>query len=190
MSATERYHFNYHPNHQGGAGLKTSGPVQMENLDLVASATAFPTCAVSFRTAADDVEHHFIGYSDGSVYEDSALGATAPWNASASADQVSTRRMYLAGLGGEWLLNQVYLHGVWPSAAPALTVLGTRTGVPEATLGAATYTATGDDVRLDRGWAKTQVEGARLRLSGGEQAWRLDSLVLEGEDFGGEDSGT
>ena len=190
MSATDRYHFNYHPNHLGGGGLKASGPVKVENLNLTASATAFATCAVSFRTAADDVEHHYIGYSDGSVYEETALGSAAPWNAAASADLVSTRRMYLSGIGGEWKLNQVYLHGIWPESPPAIRVWGTKTGSQESLMGAATYTATGASAQLDRGWAVCALEGGRLAISIGESAWRLDSLVLDGEDFGGEDSGT
>jgi hypothetical protein len=189
-SANDRYHLNYHPNHLGGGGLKVSGPVKVDN--VVAAATAFPTCAASFRTASNDTEHHFIGYTDGSVYKETALGSAAPWNAGASADRVSTRRMYLSGIGSEWRLNQTYLHGVWPSAAPSIEVWGTKTGSTELLLGTVSYnaSATATGAVLDRGWARYSLEGGRLKLFSGAQAWRLDSFVLDGEDFGGEDSGT
>lgn len=148
-----------------------------------------PNSAVSFRAVADDLERHYIGYGDGSVFIDTEPGTTAPWKTGDSADRVSTRRMYLAGFGNEWKLNQTYLHGAWPQIAPTLNVWGTRTGASEALAGAAEYTAVGASSRLDRGWSRLTLEGGRFALSLGLQPWRLDSFILDGEDFGGEDSG-
>jgi hypothetical protein len=104
--------------------------------------------------------------------------------------QFTTRRMYLAGLSKEWKLNEVYGYAGSYSGSPVVTYTAKNTktnSTGEVTLGAKSITLAGQ--QLHKVNFKQMNEGLRLVCQVSASAYRQESLVLDGENFGVEDSG-
>lgn len=179
--------------------LKISGPVHMRNYNASDASYAGVKSAWAVPRLNGDTSI-FLGYGTGTtgagagmVYRES--GANIPAN-----DPVlryRTRRMYLAGEAKEFRVNEVYGYiGTYTSAVGAL-------GIDMAVQNVKTNDDTGEVTRL----AHTQAYGGRklgkwqfrelcegLTLSAAvtgnpqnDVSWEY--LILDGEDFGVEDSG-
>lgn len=193
---TYELHLNYHPKHLRDGMLKVSGPVK--RFFTTGSSTNYgTTCAVAVsRYDASDTRtiSVYSGMSvasgaGGQVYRDvystlNGVGGTA------IVPTMTTRRMYLAGYGEEWKANEFYLASTNAGQAGTLTVtpLVTTTGNVEAAQTARTTGGTYSGSRLDKIVFNQNVEGMRWRVSV-NVPWQLDYLIVDGEDFGSEESG-
>ena len=126
------------------------------------------------------------GAGGGQVYRET--GTTIP--SLDSVMQYTTRRMYLAGLSKEWRLNEVYGYAGSYTGGPVVTYTAKNTktnSTGEATVGAKSITLTGQ--QLHRVNFQQMCEGLRLNGSVVASSYRQENLVLDGENFGLEDSG-
>jgi hypothetical protein len=126
------------------------------------------------------------GAGGGKVYRET--GTDIP--AADSTLQYTTRRMYLAGLSKEWRLNEVYGYAGSYTGTPIVTYTAKNTktnGTGEATVGSKSITLTGQ--QLHRVNFQQMNEGLRLACQVTASAYRQESIVLDGENFGLEDSG-
>jgi sugar lactone lactonase YvrE len=122
----------------------------------------------------------------GKVYREG--GTTIP--SLDSTLQYTTRRMYLAGLSKEWRLNEVYGYTGSYTGGPVVTYTAKNTktnGTGEATVGAKSITLAGQ--QLHKVNFQQMNEGLRLVGQVTASAYRQEMLVLDGENFGLEDSG-
>jgi hypothetical protein len=104
--------------------------------------------------------------------------------------QYTTRRMYLAGLSKEWVLNEVYGYAGSYAGGPIVTYTAANTktnGTGETTLGSKSITLTGQ--QLHRVQFKQMCEGLRLSCVITATDYRQEIIILDGENFGLEDSG-
>jgi hypothetical protein len=131
-----------------------------------------------------------VGYATGAgagkVYRET--GTTIP--ALDSSMQYTTRRMYLSGLSKEWRLNEVYGYAGSYSGGPVVTYTAKNTktnGTGETTVGSKSITLTGQ--QLHKVNFQQICEGLRLTESVVASSYRQESIVLDGENFGIEDSG-
>jgi hypothetical protein len=107
-----------------------------------------------------------------------------------STVKFTTRRMYLGGLSNEWKLNEVYGYAGSYSGSPVVTYTAKNSktnDTGETTFGSKTITLRGQQVH--RVTFNQMCEGLRLACQATASAFRLESLVLDGERFGKEDSG-
>jgi hypothetical protein len=131
-----------------------------------------------------------VGYATGAgagkVYRET--GTTIP--SDTSTMQFTTRRMYLAGLSKEWRLNEVYGYAGSYTGGPVVTYTAKNTktnGTGEATVGAKSITLTGQ--QLHKVNFQQMCEGLTLVGSVVASSYRQENIVLDGENFGIEDSG-
>jgi hypothetical protein len=104
--------------------------------------------------------------------------------------QFTTRRMYLAGLSKEWRLNEVYGYCGSYSGGPVVTYTAANSktnDTGETTLGTKSITLTGQ--ALHKVQFQQMCEGLRLLCIVTGTDYRQENLVLDGENFGLEDSG-
>jgi hypothetical protein len=98
--------------------------------------------------------------------------------------------MYLAGLSKEWRLNEVYGYAGSYTGGPVVTYTAKNTktnGTGEATVGAKSITLTGQ--QLHKVNFQQMCEGLTLVGSVVASSYRQENIVLDGENFGIEDSG-
>jgi hypothetical protein len=105
--------------------------------------------------------------------------------------QFTTRRMYLAGLSKEWKLNEVYGYAGSYNGTPITTYVAKNVKqgcASEATVGSKDVTLAGGP--LHKVQFNQMCEGLRLNVKNwGATDYRQEMLVLDGENFGLEDSG-
>lgn len=187
---------------------RVSGYVTMENL-VVGSGRAAPKSAwaVPRDSGRTDV---YIGYGTadyggtisatsttagaGRVYRETGTTISSP----DARMQYQTRRMFLAGMGNEWRLNEVYGYcGLVTWAASPGTVQyaaqNRKTNSQTAYTTTKTYSfGAGTPSELLHKVTFNQVcEGVVVTaVVSGEGTYAQEYIVLDGEDFGVEDSGT
>jgi len=174
--------------------FKVSGPVHMRNFHAASSGRADLKSAWAVpRTNGDTTI--YLGYGGaataagaGTVYRET--GSSIP--AEDQAYSYSTRRMFLAGMGQEWKLDQLY--------GLVTTLTGTQ-GISYATNYSLTNTATAAGetqslsvaagTLLHRVPTHQAAEGLIITVSvtSGHDDIGYESLFLDGEDFGMEWSG-
>jgi hypothetical protein len=126
------------------------------------------------------------GAGAGKVYRET--GTTIP--SLDSAMQYTTRRMYLAGLSSEWKLGEVYGYAGSYTGGPVVTYTAKNVktnGAAEATVGAKSITLSAQN--LHRTVFNQMCEGLRIVGSVVASSYRQESLIIDGERFGKEDSG-
>lgn len=177
---------------------RVSGMVTMQN--TISTKTAIPRSLwpVIRNTGVTDM---YIGYgvsgSDssaagaGQIYRET--GRTIP--SSNATMRYRTRRMYLAGMANEWKLNEVYGYAglvAFDSTGPDVTYTtdNYKTDVAGVQTKSKTFTYSSADLKLHKVIFSQMCEGVVLSASvSGECAYGQEFLILEGEDFGMEDSG-
>lgn len=172
--------------------FKFSGPVHMRNYDAGSGTYASVESAWSVPRLNGSTGI-FIGYGGtataaggGKVYFET--GTTIPSND--STFQYTTRRMYEAGLSGEWMLDDLYGYCGSYTGSPTLTYTfkGTKTNdAGETSRGSKTITLSGSP--FHKVTPKVQVEGLRITLQGTASAFAQEMLVLGRAEYGLEDSG-
>jgi hypothetical protein len=177
---------------------KVGGLVHMRNWASASNAYASLKSAypVPRNSGAVDL---FLGYGGltaasfsataagaGTVYRET--GTTIP--AHDSTMQYATRRMYLAGFSNEWKMGEVYGYAGSYSGSPVVTYTAKNTKTNdsgETTFGSKSITLAGQP--LHRVMFNQEAEGLRLFFQATASAFRQESLVIDGERFGLEDSG-
>lgn len=200
-------HFQYNELVDGKP--RVSGMVTMENNNnLVGGANqrAVPKSAwaVPRNTGVTDV---FIGYGTAANASASAFGAGMAYRETGTSIPSSyagmvyqTRRLFLAGMGNEWKLNELYGYCglvTWASAPGSATyeVNSRKTNGTSAATMSKTYTfattAVGVPSELLHKVNFSQMcEGAAITATiTGAGTYAQEYLILDGEDFGVEDSG-
>jgi hypothetical protein len=122
----------------------------------------------------------------GSVFLE--LGTTIP--AADSTVKFSTRRMYLAGMTNEFALNEVYGYSGSYDGSPVVsyTAKNVKTNATaETTSSAKSLTLAGQS--LHKVVFRQMCEGLTLNATITASAYRQESLILDGENWGLEDSG-
>jgi len=106
--------------------------------------------------------------------------------------QYTTRRMYLAGFSKEWMLDEVYAHAHGYTAATTTatyTVKASKTNdTGEVTKGSKTVVLQGSSLHK-AGTLHQMLEGATISMVATASAFSTEFLILDGSDFGLEDSG-
>lgn len=188
-------HFNYHPTHMKSRGqLKASGPVVLQQINGGGSAEVG---AAAVLQNTDGTVKIYTGYRGsalagrGKVYVHQ--GTAVPY-APNTATNITTRRMYLAGLGKEFLFNKLYLYHSSPSVTGTLNVqpLIQKTGVAEDfSIGPKSIDVTFAGLS-GVSFLNVQTEAARFQLTSVETttppAVKLEALVVPFEEFQEEDS--
>lgn len=198
----KRIDFHYGKGDIDGAGnFKVSGRVHMRNFDAAAGGTF---AALKSAVSAPTIEGGttlFYGYGGSSVaagagqvfYE---AGNTLP--AQDPSYGYSTRRMYLAGYGNEWRMNQ--LAGfttsatsatVAPTASYQATNLKTNAFVT-ANLGTKSIAVGGQGIGFHRTPFSVMSEGMVVNMSvtsGVNEAFAEEFILIDGDGFDEEDSG-
>lgn len=180
------YRFNYHRGHlkDDGLKLKASGPFAYGTASTVGvrSTCVVPTTAITGYSWVV-----FVAFTDGTVYRQTLPGTVS--GATVENMVVRTRRMYLAGLASEFAVDQIYtLAGAAQSTSQVLT-LHKRDATATA-LTAKTITLVDGLARAD---FRHRCEAMDLKITGtiaalAAAAYRIDGVVVVGEDFGHEDS--
>jgi hypothetical protein len=173
--------------------FKFSGPVHMRNYDSGGGGTfASLESAWALPRSNGDTAFYF-GYGGtaataggGKVYYET--GTTIP--SQDSTCQYTTRRIYAAGMSGEWKLDDLYGYCGSYTGAPQLiyTFKGVKTNdTGETTRGTKAITLAGQ--RLHRVVPQVQSEGLRITMQATASAFQQEMLILGSQDFGIEDSG-
>jgi hypothetical protein len=201
VSDTEHYrclHLSYHPRHIKGGQPKLSGQVHMRNYDAGTGVYASLESAWSVKRSSGTYSV-YLGYG-GTTASATAAGAGMVYRENGTSlpafnPNLSfiTRRMYLAGQGKEFRLNEIYNY-MAASGTPAVTytLYTVKTNDPGGEVTQSTtksYTHAGGiqhKVQFNQ-----QCEGVRIgmAMTASASAWRDEYLVLDGEGFGQEDSG-
>lgn len=174
--------------------FKVSGPVHMRNYDSGGGGFA-SLDSVWAVPLSDGDTGFFMGYGGtsaaagaGSIYYET--GTAMP--AQDPEGQYTTRRMYQAGLTGEWMLDDLYGYCGSYEGSPLLTYTfkGSKTNDSgEATLGTKTITLGGQV--LHKVTPRIMSEGLRIQMkTSGAGEFRQELLVVGSTDFGIEDAGT
>jgi hypothetical protein len=180
-----------------GGQAKVGGLLHMRNYHSATSAYAPLKSAWQLDRSTGGVDFLFgygvqsnnstaTGAGGGKVYRET--GTDIP--SLDSTLQYTTRRMYLAGLSKEWRLNEVYGYAGNYTGNPVVTYTAKNTktnGTGEATVGSKSITLTGQ--QLHKVNFQQMNEGLRLQGQVTASAYRQESIVLDGESFGLEDSG-
>lgn len=172
--------------------FKFSGPVHMRNFDSVGSGfSSLESAWAVSRTNGDTA--FYMGYGGtsaaagaGKVYYET--GTTIP--SQDSTCQYTTRRIYAAGMSGEWKLDDLYGYCGSYSGAPLLvyTFKGTKTNdTGETTRGTKTITLGGQ--RLHHVVPSVQCEGLRITMQATASSFAQEMLVLGSQNYGLEDAG-
>jgi hypothetical protein len=187
VNANETY-LELHVHYDG----RISGPTHMRNFDSGSGLYADLKSAWSVPRSTGDTSLYF-GYGSataagaGKVYIEN--GTAIPSNDTTT--KYTTRRMYLAGEGSEWELQELYGYCGNYSGAPALiyTVQNTKTddGTGEVTKGSKSRTLGGE--KLHKVQFREMLEGARITMQATASGFQQEYLLLDGTNFGLEDSG-
>lgn len=208
-------HLNYSLTHMGTlhadtgpsrtfeAGLKVSGPVHMRNFDSGTSSyaglrSAWATPRLNGNTSV------YLGYGAASGVSGAVAGAGKVYRetganipATDPAPHWITRRMYLATESGEARLNELYGYvgtNTTAGGAPALryTALTTKTNddAGEVTKSAVAVSLGGR--KMHKVQFRNIAEGLRVSASvtaNNQNDMAIEYMILDGENFGVEDSG-
>jgi hypothetical protein len=195
-NANETYlewHFSYDRGDIDSDGnFKAIGPTHLRNFDVGSSGRADPKSAWSVpRTNGNTSIYYGYGGSSiaagaGKVYIES--GTTIP--AEDTSMRWTTRRMYLAGMGQEWKLTEMYgycgSYSGAPTASYTLTTTKTNDTGP-ATKGTKTLTLGGS--KLHKVVFNQMQEGLTIGAIVTASAYAQERFILDGEDWGDDDSG-
>lgn len=177
---------------------RISGMVTM--LNTVGGVKAKPTSAWPVPRSSGLVEL-FFGYGASGAGSTGA-GAGQIWRESGTTLPVSissmrwrTRRFYLAGLGHEWKLNEVYGYMGFLNTGgnPVVTyqMSGVKTNSGTAISSSKTHTINASSEVLHKVTFNKAVEGALFDVSIADDGqFAYDSMTIDGENFGLEDAGT
>ena len=177
--------------------FKVSGPVHVRNYDAGSGnfADVYSACAVPRSTGNTAI---YIGYG-GTAAGQTAAGAGAVYFEKATSlpsqdatAQYTTRRIYKAGMSGEWMLGELYGYVGSYTGSPLLTYSfkGTKTNdTGETSRGSKAVTLAGQP--MHRVSPKVQVEGLRINcvVSGADSTFQKQMLIFDSTDYGLEDSG-
>jgi len=185
-------HLSYAAEHMTNGQLKISGPVHMRNFDSVGGGFASFESAwpVQRSTGATDIYLGFGGASAapgaGVVYRET--GTTIPTQDSTA--KWASRRMYLAGLGNEWIARDLYGYTGSYSGAPAITytLINTKTDDSGPTT-VSTKSVTLAGQKLHKVSPRAMCEGLQVTAQITASAYSQESFIIDGEDWGEEDSG-
>jgi hypothetical protein len=173
--------------------FKASGPVHSRNFEAGGGTYASVESAWAVPRSNGNTGI-YIGYGGtstaagaGKVYFET--GTAIPSNDDTA--QYTTRRIYDAGITGEWMLDDLYGYCGSYSGSPLLTYTfkGTKTNDGgETTRGVKTITLGGQ--RLHKVTPKVQVEGLRITMqASGAGTFMQEMLVWGDTSYGREDSG-
>jgi len=181
----------------GEGNFKFSGPVHMQNYEAAGGTVASLESAWTVNRTTGNTTV-FLGYGNnstvaansttagaGKVYQES--GTTIP--AADSTCQYTTRRIYAAGLSGEWMLDDLYGYCGSYAGSPIITYTfkGTKTNdAGETTRGTKNITLAGGV--LHHVSPKVQVEGLRITMQATATTFEEEMLVLGSTTFGLEDA--
>jgi hypothetical protein len=171
--------------------FKFSGPVHMRNFDNGSStyASLESAAAVPFTTGTT---LFFMGYGgadatpgSGKVYRDGTSTTIPSLNSNAT---FTTRRMYLAGLSGEWELDDMYAYCGSTSGHPLATYTfkNLKTNSTETTGPSKSFSDTANFHRVS---PRMMCEGLRIVCEASGSGYSYEYLVLGSKNFGLEDSG-
>jgi hypothetical protein len=205
-------HFSYHPQHlKDGGKLKISGPCNKTNGSVGSTnygpAAVCPVHRFDVSATQNQALTIYVGISNlfgsgGQIYRDDyysfsgwdALGTT-PTNIQDGT--ITTRGMYLAGFGQEFKLNETYVYSSKPSEIDNDQFSGTisvqpilfKTGTSNAaTTSAKSFTAFLASPLLSKLIFDVSGECAQFTLTS-TCPNVIESLVVDYEDFGTEESG-
>jgi hypothetical protein len=195
-NANETYlewHFSYDRGDiDSDNNFKAIGPIHLRNFDVGTSQRADPKSAWSVpRTNGNTSIYYGYGGTGtaagaGKVYIES--GTTIP--AEDTSMRWTTRRLYLAGMGQEWKLTEMYgycgSYSGSPTASYTLTTTKTNDTGP-ATKGTKTLTLSGS--KLHKVVFNQMQEGLTIGAIVTASAYAQERFILDGEEFGDEDSG-
>lgn len=149
---------------------------------------------------SNGIQEVFIGYGASGAGSTAAgagqlyrqTGTTIP--SSLPAMRWNTRRMYLAGIGMEWKLNEVYGYtGIATYSTPPTVTYRTdvvKTNATASTGQVKTYTFPATKSTLHKVIFNQGGEGIMLAVTAsGEADISFDQMILDGENFGLEDGG-
>ena len=177
----------------GEGNFKFSGPVHSRNYDAAGGgySPVESACSLTRSTGGTSI---FIGYGGtsaaagaGKVYLET--GTTIPSNDQTC--QYTTRRMYMAGMSAEWMLDELYGYCGTYTGSPLLTYTfkATKTNdTGEVSKGTKSITLGGQ--KLHHVSPKVMTEGLRINMvCSGASAFQQEHLVLGGPSYGTEDAG-
>jgi hypothetical protein len=192
-------HFQYNDLVDGKP--RVSGMVTMENSIGGVVASPKSAWAVPRSTGITDV---FIGYGvsataqsatgggAGQVYRET--GTTIP--SVSTTMRFNTRRMFLAGMGQEWRLGELYGYaGIFTAgniASVAYSAANRKTNAPSDNTATKTFTFSGSSPGelLHKVAFNLMCEGAYfIAVVSGEGNYGQEYLIIDGDGFGVEDSG-
>ena len=175
--------------------FKVSGPCHVRNFDPAAGGTYASVESAWAVPRAGGNTGIYIGYGGTSVAAGAAkvyfeTGTTIPSNDDTA--QYTTRRIYEAGITGEWMLDDLYGYCGNYSGSPLLTYTfsGTKTNDSGATTrGSKAITLRGQ--KLHKVTPKVQVEGLQITMQASNAGtFSQEMLVLGSTEYGREDAGT
>lgn len=187
-----------HYNDRKPNGLpRISGFVTMRN--TVAGVHAIPKSTWPILRS-NGIQEVFLGYGASGAGSTGAgagqiwrtTGTTIP--SSLPAMRWNTRRMYLAGMGREWKLNELYGYTglVTYSTPPSITYRtdNVKTNGVNSVAQTKTYTYPASPSTLHKVIFNQAAEGLMvLATASGEADFGIDQMIIDGEDFGLEDGG-
>jgi hypothetical protein len=173
--------------------VRISGPVHMRNYDSAAGGTYASLESAWTVPRSNGGTSLYLGYGGSSVAAGAGkvyleTGTTIPANDSAM--QFTTRRMYLAGLGNEFRLDNLHGYAGSYAGSPVVsyTPKTTKTNdTGETTQGTKSITLAGS--KLHRVSMAQAAEGLRLSVSVTGTTYGQQNILLDGTGFGDEDSG-
>lgn len=198
ISGGDYWKLNFHYADMKGGRPRISGMVTM--LNTVGGVSARPTSMWPIIRSGGTTEI-FLGYGASGAGSTGA-GAGQVWRETGttipSADpamRFSMRRMYLAGYGKEWKLNEMYGYTglqTW-SGAPTVNYTATSRKTNTATVSQSTksHTFTSSTERMHK--VIFSKIGEAISVSAvvtGECVYAQEFVVIDGENFGLEDAGT
>ena len=194
------YTLNFQYDTLVGGLPRVSGFVTM--LNNSAGNTAAPKSAWAI-TRSNGTTEMFYGYgASAGGAQSTAAGAGQVWRETGRtipstnpSMQYRTRRMYMAGMGMEWRLNEIYGYtGLVTAAAPpevTYTTNNVKTNGPSTYSGSKVYTySAAQTEKLHKVQFDQIAEGLMVSAQvSGECTYAQEFLILDGENFGKEDGG-
>ena len=182
-------HLSYAADHIQGRQLKISGPVHMRNVSGGQFGSLKSAWPVQRSSGATDI---FLGYGSataaggGTVYRES--GTTIP--ATDSTVKWSSRVMYLAGMGNEFVAGDVYGYCGAYGGSPVITYTAQNRKTNDtgpATIYSKNITLGGQ--RLHKISPRAAFEGMQVTAQITATTFSQSNIIIDGEQFGEEDSG-
>ena len=184
-------HISYDREDIGPDGsFKFSGPVHMRNSDGVGNYGSLESVAAVPHTTGTTLFYLGYGGTDsgvggGKVYRD-GQSSTIPSDYANST--FTTRRMYMAGLSGEWELDDMYAYCGSTAGYPLATYTfqNLKTNSTEISGPSKTFSGTSNFHRVS---PRMMCEGLRIVVEATGTNYSYEYLVLGSKNFGLEDSG-